>query len=173
MPLFPNAHGPISDKPQIEHLDLDEVADDQDALNIPERLVELKTENLTSKNRVSTDDFKNLRVLGQGSFGKVFLVKKVSGGDKNQLYAMKVLKKAALKTRDRHRTKMERDILVSIDHPFIVKVFYGFQTDAKLYLVLEFINGGDLFTRLSKEFIGKESLKVISPAVFILSKTDF
>ena len=73
--------------------------------------------------------------------------------------------------RDRQRTKMERDILAEVNHPFIVKLNYGkfknnsqnanhnlanllflaFQTEGKLYLILEFLRGGDLFTRLSKE----------------------
>uniref|UniRef100_A0A8C9VYK5 non-specific serine/threonine protein kinase n=1 Tax=Scleropages formosus TaxID=113540 RepID=A0A8C9VYK5_SCLFO len=95
--------------------------------------------------------FEIRKVLGQGSFGKVFLVKKIVGPDAGQLYAMKVLKKATLKVRDRLRTKMERDILVEVNHPFIVKLHYAFQTEGKLYLILEFLRGGDLFTRLSKE----------------------
>lgn len=53
--------------------------------------------------------------------------------------------------RDRQRTKMERDILAQISHPFIVKLHYAFQTEGKVYLVLDFLRGGDLFTRLSKE----------------------
>lgn len=53
--------------------------------------------------------------------------------------------------RDRQRTKMERDILAQISHPFIVKLHYAFQTQGKVYLVLDFLRGGDLFTRLSKE----------------------
>ncbi|KAJ6650981.1 hypothetical protein lerEdw1_001220, partial [Lerista edwardsae] len=68
--------------------------------------------------------FELLKVLGQGSFGKVFLVRKIIGPDAGQLYAMKVLKKASLKVRDRVRTKMERDILVEVNHPFIVKLHY-------------------------------------------------
>uniref|UniRef100_A0A8C6SKZ2 non-specific serine/threonine protein kinase n=1 Tax=Neogobius melanostomus TaxID=47308 RepID=A0A8C6SKZ2_9GOBI len=96
------------------------------------------------------------KVLGQGSFGKVFLVKKVTGPDAGQLYAMKVLKKATLKVRDRVRTKMERDILVEVNHPFIVKLHYAFQTEGKLYLILDFLRGGDLFTRLSKEVMFTE-----------------
>ena len=97
--------------------------------------------------------FLMLKVLGQGSFGKVFLVKKKPeyGADGDHLYAMKVLKKATLKIRDRHRTKMERNILAEIDHPFIVTLHYAFQTEGKLYLILDFLRGGDLFTRLSKE----------------------
>ncbi|XP_035381980.1 ribosomal protein S6 kinase alpha-3 isoform X1 [Electrophorus electricus] len=100
--------------------------------------------------------FELRKVLGQGSFGKVFLVKKITGPDAGQLYAMKVLKKATLKVRDRVRTKMERDILVEVNHPFIVKLHYAFQTEGKLYLILDFLRGGDLFTRLSKEVMFTE-----------------
>ncbi|KAH0513374.1 Ribosomal protein S6 kinase alpha-3 [Microtus ochrogaster] len=76
--------------------------------------------------KADPSQFELLKVLGQGSFGKVFLVKKISGSDARQLYAMKVLKKATLKVRDRVRTKMERDILVEVNHPFIVKLHYDF-----------------------------------------------
>jgi len=48
---------------------------------------------------------------------------------------------------------MERDILAQISHPFIVKLHYAYQTQGKVYLVLDFLRGGDLFTRLSKEGI--------------------
>jgi serine/threonine protein kinase len=71
---------------------------------------------------------------------------------------MKVLKKAALKVRDRERTKLERNILAMVRHPFIVELYYAMQTEGKLYLVLEFVQGGDLFTRLSKEVT--ESIKI-------------
>jgi len=69
---------------------------------------------------------------------------------------MKVLKKATLKVRDRERTKMERNILASINHPFIVRLHYAFQTEGKLYLVLDFLRGGDLFGRLNKEIMFTE-----------------
>ncbi|XP_007186134.1 ribosomal protein S6 kinase alpha-2 isoform X4 [Balaenoptera acutorostrata] len=87
---------------------------------------------------------------------QVFLVRKVKGSDAGQLYAMKVLKKATLKVRDRVRSKMERDILAEVNHPFIVKLHYAFQTEGKLYLILDFLRGGDLFTRLSKEVMFTE-----------------
>lgn len=100
--------------------------------------------------------FELLKVLGQGSFGKVFLVRKITRPDSGHLYAMKVLKKATLKVRDRVRTKMERDILADVNHPFVVKLHYAFQTEGKLYLILDFLRGGDLFTRLSKEVMFTE-----------------
>ncbi len=56
---------------------------------------------------------------------QVFLVRKLVGPDTGKLYAMKVLKKATLKVRDRIRTKMERDILADVRHPFIVSLEYG------------------------------------------------
>ncbi|XP_069576510.1 ribosomal protein S6 kinase alpha-1 isoform X1 [Brachyistius frenatus] len=106
--------------------------------------------------KADASQFELLKVLGQGSFGKVFLVRKVTPPDDNQLYAMKVLKKATLKVRDRVRTKMERDILADVNHPFVVKLHYAFQTEGKLYLILDFLRGGDLFTRLSKEVMFTE-----------------
>ncbi|XP_048210522.1 ribosomal protein S6 kinase alpha-2 [Perognathus longimembris pacificus] len=106
--------------------------------------------------KADPSQFELLKVLGQGSYGKVFLVRKVTGPDAGQLYAMKVLKKATLKVRDRVRSKMERDILAEVNHPFIVKLHYAFQTEGKLYLILDFLRGGDLFTRLSKEVMFTE-----------------
>uniref|UniRef100_A0A6I8P4P0 Ribosomal protein S6 kinase n=1 Tax=Ornithorhynchus anatinus TaxID=9258 RepID=A0A6I8P4P0_ORNAN len=106
--------------------------------------------------KADPSQFELLKVLGQGSFGKVFLVRKVTQPDSGHLYAMKVLKKATLKVRDRVRTKMERDILADVNHPFVVKLHYAFQTEGKLYLILDFLRGGDLFTRLSKEVMFTE-----------------
>ncbi|XP_048577450.1 ribosomal protein S6 kinase alpha-2-like isoform X2 [Nematostella vectensis] len=106
--------------------------------------------------KADPSQFELLKVLGQGSFGKVFLVRKVIGADAGTLYAMKVLKKATLKVRDRMRTMKERDILVDVQHPFIVRLNYAFQTEGKVYLILDFLRGGDLFTRLSKEIMFTE-----------------
>lgn len=119
---------------------------------------EIEVANVTRAGceKASTGQFELLRVLGQGSFGKVFLVRKVQGKDTGTLYAMKVLKKATLKVRDRVRTKLERNILADVNHPFIVKLQYAFQTEGKLYLILDFLRGGDLFTRLSKEVMFTE-----------------
>ena len=50
---------------------------------------------------------------------------------------MKVLKKATLKVQDHIRTKMERNILADMEHQFIVKLHYAFQTEGKLYLILD------------------------------------
>lgn len=106
--------------------------------------------------KADPSQFELLRVLGEGSFGKVFLVRKIVGQDAGVLYAMKVLKKATLKIKDRVRSKNERKILADVGHAFIVRLHYAFQTPGKLYLILDFLRGGDLFTRLSKEVMFTE-----------------
>ena len=121
-----------------------------------EREIEVKDLTREGLEKAAPSHFDLLRVLGQGSFGKVFLVRKNRGRDAGTLYAMKVLRKATLKVRDRVRTKMERNILADVEHPFIVKLHYAFQTEGKLYLILDFLKGGDLFTRLSKEVMFTE-----------------
>lgn len=121
-----------------------------------EREVEIQDVVKEGHDKADPSQFELLKVLGEGSFGKVFLVRKVVGLDAGTLYAMKVLKKATLKVRDRERTKMERNILVEMGHPFIVKLHYAFQTAGKLYLILDFLRGGDLFSRLSKEVMFTE-----------------
>ncbi|KAG8197930.1 hypothetical protein JTE90_020308 [Oedothorax gibbosus] len=119
---------------------------------------EIELKNVTKEGHPKGDpgQFSLIKLLGQGSFGKVFLVRKTTGPDINTLYAMKVLKKATLKVRDRARTKFERDILVDVRHPFIVKLHYAFQTEGKVYLILDFLRCGDLFTRLSREVMFTE-----------------
>ncbi|EFX78935.1 ribosomal protein S6 kinase-like protein [Daphnia pulex] len=124
--------------------------------NEVDREIELTDVTRDGYEKAEASHFELLKVLGQGSFGKVFLVRKIVGRDANTLYAMKVLKKATLKVRDRVRTKMERNILADVRHPFVVKLHYAFQTEGKLYLILNFLRGGDLFHRLSKEVMFTE-----------------
>ncbi|CAF1086580.1 unnamed protein product [Rotaria magnacalcarata] len=127
-----------------------------DETNSVEREIEITNVTKEGCDHADSAQFELLQTLGAGSFGKVFLVRKVVGPDTGTLYAMKVLNKASLKVRDRQRTKMERDILAQISHPFIVKLHYAYQTQGKVYLVLDFLRGGDLFTRLSKEVMFTE-----------------
>ena len=96
--------------------------------------------------QVDLDDFELLKVLGKGSFGKVLQVKKK---DTKEIFAMKILHKDAVLERNQlEHTKAERHILESVQHPFLVGLRYAFQSEAKLYMVLDFLNGGKLFFHL-------------------------
>lgn len=118
---------------------------------------EVKINNFVSSDiqdslRVCLDDFNVLSVIGKGAYGKVFLVKKKLSS-KPQFYAMKVLKKASIIVhgKDTEHTKNERSVLEEVRHPFIVKLYYAFQTTSRLYLLLSYASGGELFSYLSKE----------------------
>jgi p70 ribosomal S6 kinase len=103
-------------------------------------------------------DFELLKLLGKGGYGKVFLVRKLHGKDSGKLMAMKVLKKATIvrNAKDTAHTKAERNILECVKHPFIVDLNYAFQTGGKLYLILEYLCGGELFMQLEREGIFME-----------------
>lgn len=118
--------------------------------------------------QITKDSFKILKVIGRGSFGKVFLVEKkdlngstlqsfTSGAEttitpQQQYFAMKVLKKTNLLERNQiDHTKTEREVLQNVQSPFLMKMHYAFQTEDKLYMVMDFLNGGELFFHLRRE----------------------
>uniref|UniRef100_A0AAR2K6N3 Ribosomal protein S6 kinase n=1 Tax=Pygocentrus nattereri TaxID=42514 RepID=A0AAR2K6N3_PYGNA len=108
--------------------------------------------------RVGPDCFELLTVLGKGGYGKVFQVRKVQGSQTGKIFAMKVLRKAKIvcNAKDTAHTRAEREILETVRHPFIVDLWYAFQTGGKLYLILECLSGGELFMQLEKEGIFME-----------------
>lgn len=100
-------------------------------------------------------DFVLLKVVGKGSFGKVMQVRKRDSG---QVYAMKVLNKANIvKRKQVEHTRTERSVLGRIVHPFIVGLNFAFQTPSKLYFVLDYCAGGELFFHLGREHRFSES----------------
>ena len=102
--------------------------------------------------KATMDDFELVKVLGRGSFGKVIAARKRHGVDKGVIYAIKILNKKVIEEREQiEHTQAEREILESIDHPFLVGLKYAFQTSTKLYMVLPMYNGGELFTILKRE----------------------
>uniref|UniRef100_A0A672H517 Ribosomal protein S6 kinase n=1 Tax=Salarias fasciatus TaxID=181472 RepID=A0A672H517_SALFA len=126
--------------------------DDCEKIEISEDNVNQGTEN------IRPECFELLRVLGKGGYGKVFQVRKVVGAASGKIFAMKVLKKAMIvrNAKDTAHTKAERNILEEVKHPFIVDLIYAFQTGGKLYLILEYLSGGELFMQLEREGIFME-----------------
>lgn len=98
---------------------------------------------------LSIDDFDLLKVIGKGSFGKVMQVRKK---DTQKIYALKAIRKSYIVSKSEvTHTLAERTVLARIDCPFIVPLKFSFQSPEKLYLILAFINGGELFYHLQKE----------------------
>ncbi|OQV18061.1 Serine/threonine-protein kinase tricorner [Hypsibius exemplaris] len=116
-----------------------------------------ETEYLRLKrSRLGVDDFEPLKVIGKGAFGEVRLVQK---RDTGHIFAMKVLRKADMVEREQvAHVRAERDVLVEADHQWVVKMFYSFQDPVNLYLVMEFLPGGDLMTLLMKKDILSEEV---------------
>ncbi|KAG4026447.1 hypothetical protein MFRU_040g00070 [Monilinia fructicola] len=119
--------------------------------------------------KMAADDFEPLRCLGKGTFGTVILVKQRTTG---KLFAQKQFKKASLTVHKRlvEQTKTERNILESVNrHPFVVKLFYAFQDQEKLYLILEYAPGGELFTPLKEERMFPEETASFYMAEMVLA----
>jgi len=120
---------------------------------------EIQTETLELRYKAKEDDFAKLKLLGQGGYGQVFLVKKKHAPNEGKVFAMKVLRKAKIVSseKDTAHTKSERNILGKINHPFIVNLHYAFQTSGKLFLVLEYVQGGEIFMMLENKGLLPES----------------
>ncbi|XP_068658324.1 probable serine/threonine protein kinase IREH1 [Aristolochia californica] len=100
----------------------------------------------SNRDRTSIDDFEIIKPISRGAFGRVFLAKKRTTGD---LFAIKVLKKADMIRKNAVESILaERDILISVRNPFVVRFFYSFTCQENLYLVMEYFNGGDLYSLL-------------------------
>ena len=112
-------------------------------------------QNKQFSHKVTLNDFKILKTLGKGAFGKVLLV---YNEELNKYFAMKILKKDFIKKNKQIvHTKVERKILEKIDYPFIAQLFYAFQNKEKLYMITEYMPGGEMFYHLHKEQYFKES----------------
>ncbi|KAF8845715.1 Pkinase-domain-containing protein [Paxillus ammoniavirescens] len=115
-----------------------------------EMRVQITFEQYKTKRALTPRDFEFLKLIGRGTFGKVFQVRK---RDTKRIYAMKVLsKKEIIAKKEVAHTIGERKILQrSLESPFLVGLKFSFQTDTDLYLVTDFKSGGELFWHLQKE----------------------
>ena len=102
--------------------------------------------SLVSTKDINIKDFTLEKVIGRGGYGKVYLAHK---NGSSEIFAIKVMKKDMLEKKNLKLSSInERDILAKMNSPYIVKLHYAFQSRDRLYYVLEFVGGGDLYHRL-------------------------
>ena len=108
-----------------------------------------------SRARIKPDRFQRIALIGKGGFGSIWLVNDSQTGNK---YALKVLRKAdIIQTEQIANVRTERDVLARSNTPWIANLEFSFQDSNYLYLVLEFIQGGDLMNLLIKRSILSEN----------------
>lgn len=108
----------------------------------------LPERSTVSKGKYSLADFRILRTLGTGSFGRVHLVRSAHNG---RYYAIKVLKKQqVVKMKQVEHTNDERRMLKLVEHPFLIRMWGTFQDSRNLFMVMDYIEGGELFSLLRK-----------------------
>mmetsp|Transcript_1178 Transcript_1178/g.3644 ORF Transcript_1178/g.3644 Transcript_1178/m.3644 type:complete len:1041 (-) Transcript_1178:417-3539(-) len=92
------------------------------------------------------NDFEILKPISRGAFGRVYLARKKSTGD---IFAVKTLNKSDMMRKNLvARVRAEKDILAGVANPFIVRFFWSFQSANKLFLVMEYLPGGDMYSLL-------------------------
>ena len=108
----------------------------------------LHTRSTESKGKYSLTDFHFQRTLGTGSFGRVHLVRSIHN---NRYYAIKVLKKVQIvRMKQVEHTNDERRMLKLVEHPFLIRMWGTFQDSRNLFMVMDYIEGGELFSLLRK-----------------------
>lgn len=171
----PSSRGSDGDKTEMETYDItleqDFVSLDAGARTplFASQIIEGGLRKPSIHRKMCAADFEPMRCLGKGAFGTVHLVKQHATG---RLFAQKQFKKASLTVHKRliEQTRTERTILESVNrHPFVVKLFYAFQDQEKLYLILEYAQGGELFHHLAMEHMFSEDVAAFYMAEMILA----
>ncbi|KAG5008421.1 hypothetical protein GLYMA_09G273600v4 [Glycine max] len=148
----------------VDHVNGETIKDIKDSSFVDKSLKD-EDGNLKKIQRVSIEDFEILKVVGQGAFAKVYQVRKKGT---SEIYAMKVMRKDKIMEKNHAEyMKAERDIWTKIEHPFVVQLRYSFQTKYRLYLVLDFVNGGHLFFQLYHQGLFREDLARIYTAEIV------
>lgn len=108
------------------------------------------------RTRNKAEDYETIKLIGKGAFGEVKLVRKRTDA---KIYALKSLVKTEMIAGDQvARVRAERDIMAESDSPWVVKLFTTFQDTKYLYMLMEFLPGGDLMTMLIKYDIFSEDI---------------
>lgn len=113
------------------------------------------------------ENYNTVKIIGKGAFGEVKLVQKKGDG---KVYAMKSLIKTEMFKKDQlAHVRSERDILAESDSPWVVKLYTTFQDSYFLYMLMEFLPGGDLMTMLIKYEIFSEDITRFYIAEIVLA----
>lgn len=141
-------------------------------INIPTSYQTSITKNSPyTKKKVGLDDFNFLAVLGKGNFGKVMLAEAKST---KQLYAIKVLKKESIiENEEIGSTISEKRIFLTANkgrHPFLINLHSCFQTETRIYFVMEYISGGDLLLHIQREQFGQMRAQFYAAEVLLVLK---
>lgn len=154
-----------SDRTEMESYEVN--LDEDFSIDAHSKTSTMLTSGITRK--MTAEDFEPLMCLGKGSYGTVLLVRQRATG---RLFAQKQFKKASITVHKKliEQTKTERNILESVNrHPFIVNLYYAFQDHEKLYLILEYAQGGELFHHLAAERIFSEDVTAFYMAEMVLA----
>ncbi|KAM7474225.1 hypothetical protein LguiB_021468 [Lonicera macranthoides] len=107
-----------------------------------------KTEKQNPKKQWSLEDFEIGKPLGKGKFGRVYLAREIKS---QYIVALKVIFKEQIeKYRSHHQLKREMEIQISLCHPNVLRLFGWFHDDERIYLILEYAHGGELYSQLRK-----------------------
>ena len=119
------------------------------------------------RTRNKADDYDTIKLIGKGAFGEVKLVRRKQDG---RIYALKSLVKSHMIAGDQvAHVRAERDILAESDSPWVVKLFTTFQDTKYLYMLMEFLPGGDLMTMLIKYDIFSEDITRFYTAEIVMA----
>lgn len=129
----------------------------EEQINLIKDLERKETEFMRLKrNKICVDDFELLTIIGRGAFGEVRLCREKKSGN---IYAMKKLKKSEMLVRGQvEHVRAERNLLAEVASHCIVKLYYSFQDTEYLYLIMEYLPGGDMMTLLMREDTLKENV---------------
>ncbi|WJX28382.1 non-specific serine/threonine protein kinase [Trifolium repens] len=130
---------------------------EEEQINLLKDLESKETEYMRLKrHKICVDDFDLLTIIGRGAFGEVRLCREKKSGN---IYAMKKLKKSEMLSRGQvEHVRAERNVLAEVANDCIVKLYYSFQDPEFLYLIMEYLPGGDIMTLLMREETLTESV---------------